>query len=404
MSNLNPLRNHLNNNPTGSQTLGRAPTPFPRAPPPALASPPATQPEPRRRAAQTAARAPADPAAQTAARATAPATQPRGGASGRGRAATQGPRARAAPVGTNTASAAKSLPTKTILFIETMMMALRAVLGEFFGPAAPQTVRGFYRPKNRRREEAPAANGAPAGDQRPATAAAFATHPEVLYTQYAGNPRRLHPTEPARDPNLPEGNTDETQYAEGEHPGQGPRHISRFVSAVAVGRNCKQHTGRKMNWSCTCSDVSCAANIGFTALGKVSDNTLWAWACAHQLVYLVAYCDGALRKAMRRGDPAIRKHHTLNACRYDHALGKHFCSDSRCGNAPSSAGPICDTYNRTTFRQRIVVLLGLCRGDRLRNLASEADVSEAGLCSIRQSFEEMLAGVQFYRNHQARGA
>ena len=58
----------------------------------------------------------------------------------------------------------------------------------------------------------------------------------------------LLPQEPARDPNLPEGNADETQYAEGEHPGQGPRHISRFVSAVAVGRNCKQHTGRKMNW------------------------------------------------------------------------------------------------------------------------------------------------------------
>ena len=134
-------RNHLNNNPTGSQTLGRAPTPFPRAPPPALASPPATQPEPRRRAAQTAARAPADPGAQTAARTTAPATQ--------------GPRARAAPVGTNAAPAAKSLPAKTILFIGAMVMAPRTVLGGFFGPAAPRAVGGFSRPKNRRRRPAP---------------------------------------------------------------------------------------------------------------------------------------------------------------------------------------------------------------------------------------------------------
>ena len=75
-------------------------------------------------------------------------------------------------------------------------------------------------------------------------------------------------------------------------PRPGPRHISRFVSAVAVGRNCKQHTGRIMNWSCACSDVSRAAKIGFTALGKVSDNTLWALACARQLLHLVAYCDG----------------------------------------------------------------------------------------------------------------
>ena len=89
--------------------------------------------------------------------------------------------------------------------------------------------------------------------------------------------------------------------------------------------------------------------------GKVSNAALWAWACAHWLVYLVAYCDGGLRKAMRFGEAKKQKHQTHNACVYNYQRARHRCAQPRCGNAPSTAGLLCDTYNKTTFRQRLIL-------------------------------------------------